>query len=127
MSWILAGYWRYQRSNRRSVSERFDLFFVCTRIMGKRPGVGCLSRKVEVLILGKEVEDGAFPPENSVNESYDICVRLWFEPQKQSDGSMMWHDKNTKIIYFQKDCIYLDVEWVDNNIVRVNENEIRFF
>ena len=78
----------------------------------------------QVLILGEKAEDGAFPIKNPVNKSYDICVRLWFKPQKQSDGSIMWRDTNTKIIYFKKDCSSLDVEWIDNHIVIVNGKEI---
>lgn len=79
---------------------------------------------VQVLILGTKAEDGAFPVANPVNGSYDICVRLWFKPQKQSNGSIMWHDANTKIIYFKEDCITLDVEWIDNHIVIVNGKKI---
>lgn len=80
--------------------------------------------KVELIILGKNDENGSFPLQDPVNDRFDICARLWFDPENRSDGAICWYDTNTKYIYFKKDCTDLDVEWVDDDTVIIDGKEI---
>lgn len=80
--------------------------------------------RVELIILGKNDENGSFPLQNPVNDRFDICVRLWFDPENKSDGSIWWQDTNTKYIYFKKDCTNLAIEWVDDDTVMIDGKEI---
>ena len=79
---------------------------------------------VELILLGREDERGQYPPiQNPRNDRYDVCVRLWFKPEQEPDGSVWWYDTNTKYLYFKRDCMDLEMEWLDDGTVVIDGKE----
>ncbi|GEM04763.1 hypothetical protein HMI01_17510 [Halolactibacillus miurensis] len=79
--------------------------------------------QVELILLGKQEE--RYDEEGNVitnkNESYDQYARLWYEPETTEDGSTIWHDKHTKIIYYEKNCTEDNIEWLDDDTIIIND------
>ena len=81
-------------------------------------------RRVELILLGREDEGGRFPPiQDPRNDRYDVCVRLWYKPEEKPDGSLWWYDTKTKYLYFKKDCMDLELEWLDDRTVIIDGKE----
>lgn len=78
--------------------------------------------RVDLVILGENEEqrDKQGYVQSNNNHTYDEYARLWYNPERQKDGSIMWYDKNTKIIYYEKDCTREQVEWIDNETIKIN-------
>lgn len=78
--------------------------------------------EIDLILLGKNEEtlDKLGNLVSSNNKIYYEYARLWYNPEIRSDGTTMWHDKNTKIIYYQKDCTKEELEWLDDSTVRIN-------
>lgn len=78
--------------------------------------------KVDLILLGKKEEqrDRFGNLITNSNETYDEYARLWYNPETREDGATMWHDKNTKIIYYEKNCTKEDIEWLDDNTININ-------
>ena len=78
--------------------------------------------KVDLILLGKKEEQrdrlGNLITNN--NETYDEYARLWYNPEILEDGATIWRDKNTKIIYYEKNCTKEDIEWLDDNTININ-------
>jgi len=79
--------------------------------------------KAELILLGKQEE--RYDEEGNVitnkNESYDQYARLWYDPEITEDGSTIWHDKRTKIIYYEKNCTEDNIEWLNNDTIIIND------
>lgn len=78
--------------------------------------------KVDLILLGKKEEqrDRLGNLTTSNNETYDEYARLWYSPETRGDGTVMWYDKNTKIIYYEKDCIKDEIQWIDDSVIKIN-------
>lgn len=78
--------------------------------------------KLEAFLLG-EIDELAHYTEGAEgrkNDTYDLYVRVWDCPETLKDGSVMWHDKNTRLIYFKADCTEVEILWADNKTVVIN-------
>jgi hypothetical protein len=54
------------------------------------------------------------------NDTYYEYARLWYDPTVDKNGCTNWTDKNSKIIYWQKNCTDNQVQWIDNEHVKIN-------
>lgn len=79
--------------------------------------------KAELILLGKQEEryDELGNVITDKNESYDQYARLWYDPETTEDGSTIWDDKKTKIIYYEKNCTEDNIEWLDNDTITIND------
>lgn len=79
--------------------------------------------KAELILLGKQEE--RYDEEGNVitnkNESYDQYARLWYDPETTEDGTTIWDDKHTKIIYYEKNCKEDNIEWLDDDTIIIND------
>lgn len=79
--------------------------------------------QVELILLGKQEE--RYDEEGNVitnkNESYDQYARIWYDPETTEDGTTIWGDKHTKIIYYEKNCTEDNIEWLDDDTIIIND------
>ena len=70
---------------------------------------------VQLHTIGEEKED-----DNHKNDIYYVYARLWFKPSLNASGGQDWNDKNSKIIFFERDSEGEEVKWLDNQTVVIN-------
>lgn len=59
-----------------------------------------------------------------INDNYYVYARLFYQPNVEEEGSINWSDKNSKIIYYQKDTKDESLKWLDNKTALINGVEL---